>query len=293
MTATTEQREIVATVREWVEDATCTRSRPSYEHADEFPTPLVEEMKRARALRRHDPRGVRRARPRSPHLRADPDRALARLDVALGRPQHALHLRLDDRDARHRRAARPLPAADGDGRAAVRVLDDRAARGLGRPGRSAPAPCARATSSRSPARRCGRRTACGRARSCSSRSPIPARSPRHHGMTAFIVEKEPEVEEQPGLRIPGQAGQARLQGRRDDRARSSTASAPRRRSVLGGEGGDRAGLLPVHGRHRARPRQHRRPRRRDRDARASRRRSATRSSARRSASRSRSTRPCS
>ena len=37
-------------------------------------------------------------------------------------------------------------------------------------------------------------------------------------MTAFVVEKEPEVEEQPGLRIPGKLEQARLQGRRDDRA---------------------------------------------------------------------------
>jgi butyryl-CoA dehydrogenase len=31
----------------------------------------------------------------------------------------------------------------------------------------------------------------------------PNAEPRHRGMTAFIVEKEPEVEELPGLRIPG------------------------------------------------------------------------------------------
>jgi alkylation response protein AidB-like acyl-CoA dehydrogenase len=31
----------------------------------------------------------------------------------------------------------------------------------------------------------------------------PDAEPRHRGMTAFIVEKDPEVEELPGLRIPG------------------------------------------------------------------------------------------
>jgi butyryl-CoA dehydrogenase len=31
----------------------------------------------------------------------------------------------------------------------------------------------------------------------------PAAEPRHRGMTAFVVEKEPGVQEQPGLRIPG------------------------------------------------------------------------------------------
>ena len=46
---------------------------------------------------------------------------------------------------RHRGAARALPAADGDGRAAVGVLDDGAARGLGRPGDPHDAPSATAT----------------------------------------------------------------------------------------------------------------------------------------------------
>ena len=70
----------------------------------------------ARALRRDDPGGVRRARARPDHVRADPGRALARLDVALRGAEHALHLGLDDQDVRHRRAARALPAADGDRR---------------------------------------------------------------------------------------------------------------------------------------------------------------------------------
>ena len=86
-----EQREIVATVREFVEREVVPVAS-ELEHADEFPAALVEDDEGARALRRHDPRGVRRARPRPDDLRADRGRALARLDVALGRPQHALHL---------------------------------------------------------------------------------------------------------------------------------------------------------------------------------------------------------
>ena len=44
MTATVEQREIVATVREWVEREVYPAAS-GYEHADEFPAPLVEDMK--------------------------------------------------------------------------------------------------------------------------------------------------------------------------------------------------------------------------------------------------------
>ena len=40
----------------------------------------------------------------------------------------------------------------------------------------------------------------------------PDAEPRHRGMTAFIVEKEPEVEEQPGLRIPGKLGKLGYKG---------------------------------------------------------------------------------
>ena len=44
MTTTVEQREIVATVREWVEREVYPVAS-EYEHADEFPAPLVEDMK--------------------------------------------------------------------------------------------------------------------------------------------------------------------------------------------------------------------------------------------------------
>ena len=44
MSITTEQREIVASVREWVEREVYPVAS-EYEHADEFPAPLVEDMK--------------------------------------------------------------------------------------------------------------------------------------------------------------------------------------------------------------------------------------------------------
>ena len=40
----------------------------------------------------------------------------------------------------------------------------------------------------------------------------PGAEPRHKGMTAFIVEKEPEVEELPGLRIPGKLSKLGYKG---------------------------------------------------------------------------------
>ena len=128
-----ERAAVVQTIREWVE-------REVYPVASELrargrvPHGAGRADEGARPVRRDDPGGVRRARARPDHVRADPGRALARLDVALRRPEHALHLRVDDQDVRHRRAARALPAADGDRRDPLRVLDDRAARGLGRPG---------------------------------------------------------------------------------------------------------------------------------------------------------------
>ena len=46
----------------------------------------------------------------------------------------------------------------------------------------------------------------------------PSAEPRHRGMTTFIVEKEPEVSDLPGLTVPPPQ-EARLPGRRVHRAR--------------------------------------------------------------------------
>ena len=111
--AATEQREIVATVREWVEREVYPVAS-EYEHADEFPTPLVEDMKELGLFGVTIPEEYGGLGLDLLTYALHPGRALARLDVALGRPEHALHLGVDDQDARHRGAARALPAADGD-----------------------------------------------------------------------------------------------------------------------------------------------------------------------------------
>ena len=121
----------------------------------------------------------------------------------------------------------------------------------------------------------------------------PTADPPHTGMTGFIVEKEPEISNPPGLTIPmPRLEEARLQGRRVDRARlrrlpHARRERPRRR------GRHRPGLQVLHERDRGRARERRRPRRRARPGRRSTTRSATRRSARRSASRSATTRPSS
>ena len=58
---TDEQQEILRTIRDFVDrDVLPNVSR--YDHADEFPEPLVRDDARARPVRHHDPRGVRRPR---------------------------------------------------------------------------------------------------------------------------------------------------------------------------------------------------------------------------------------
>ena len=76
----------------------------------------------ARAVRRDDPRGVRRDGARPDHLRDDRRGALARLDLDLRRRQHPLHRLLPADEVRHRRAEGVLPAEDGDRRDPRRVL---------------------------------------------------------------------------------------------------------------------------------------------------------------------------
>ena len=53
----------------------------------------------------------------------------------------------------------------------------------------------------------------------------PDADPRHRGMTAFVVEKEPGRASQPGLEVGAPTQEARVQGSRVGRARHSTASA--------------------------------------------------------------------
>ena len=121
----------------------------------------------ARALRGHDPRGVRRDGARPDDLRDDRRGALARLDLDLRRREHALHRLVPADEVRDRRAEGEVPAEDGDrARSAVRSRSPSprsapTSRASSRPPRRSTA------AGRSTARRCGSRTDCAPG-SCSS-----------------------------------------------------------------------------------------------------------------------------
>ena len=139
--------ELVATVRRFVEREVLPVAR-ELEHADEYPAAIVEQMKATRAVRGHDPRGVRRPRARPPRPTSAVVEELAYgLDVAVGHRQHA-H---DRREPAHARTAPTSSSA----RWLPRLATRRAARlplavGVRRraatPATSRAGPCATATS---------------------------------------------------------------------------------------------------------------------------------------------------
>src|SRR5215207_8661890 len=64
----------------------------------------------------------------------------------------------------------------------------------------------------------------------------PDAEPRHRGMTAFVVEKEPGLEELPGLRIPGKLSKLGYKGVETTELLFDGFRTPAE-SVLGGESG--------------------------------------------------------
>ena len=58
---TDEQKAMTEMVRQFVDEQIIPNAE-HYDHEDEFPEPIVEQMKELGPVRRHDPRGVRRAR---------------------------------------------------------------------------------------------------------------------------------------------------------------------------------------------------------------------------------------
>ena len=97
---------------------------------------------------------------------------------------------LDDQDPRHGGAAAALPAPPGGRRDPLGVLDDRAARRLGRPGDPhAGGARGRRVRDHRPEDVGDERAACRRIMLLAVTDP--AADPRHRGMTGFIVEKKP------------------------------------------------------------------------------------------------------
>ena len=288
VTATLEQREIVATVREWVEDARCTRSRPSYEHADEFPTPLVEEMKELGLFGVTIPEeygGLGLDLLTYALIQVELSRGWMSLSGVLN--THFISAWMIKTHGTDEQRERYLPRmATGELRFAYSMTEPHA-------GSDVQAIRTRAVRDGDEFVITGQKMWATNGLRAGAIMLLtvtdPDAEPRHRGMTAFIVEKEPEVEEQPGLRIPGKLSKLGYKGvettelalRRLPHAgrqrprRRERASARASRSSWAASSSAASTSPPAPSGSRRAP---------------SRRRSATHSSARRSASRSRSTR---
>ena len=157
---TDDQTEILKAVRSFVEREILPVAT-ELEHADEYPTEIVEGLKELGHLRADDPRGVRRARRVAADLRPGGRGDRPRLDERQRHHQHPLHRGLHAAPARHGGAEAEVPPADGHRRGAGRVLDERAGLRLrrrrdhhqGDRGPDGSTDDGRRT--RSPARRCG------------------------------------------------------------------------------------------------------------------------------------------
>ena len=134
-----DQSEILKAVRQFVDEQIIPVAQ-ELEHADEYPTEIIEGLKELGVFGLTIPEefgGLGRV---AADVRAGGRGDRARLDERVGRDQHPLHRGLHADAARHRGAEAEVPAADGDRRGARRVLDVRAGPGLRRRRRSRPRP---------------------------------------------------------------------------------------------------------------------------------------------------------
>ena len=130
---TDEQREIVDLVRQFADERIIPVAS-ELEHADAFPDDIVEGLKELGIFGFTIPEeygGL--GLDLTTYALAVEELSRGWMSV-LGDRQHALHRRRHADARRHRGAARALPAAHGDRRDALRLLDDRAGVRLRRPG---------------------------------------------------------------------------------------------------------------------------------------------------------------
>ena len=290
---TDEQKAITEMVRQFVDEQILPQRR-ALRPRGRVPGADRRADEGARAVRGHDPRGVRRDGARPDDLRDDRRGALARLDLDLGHHQHALHRLLPADEVRHRGAAPEVPAADGDRRDPRRLLAVRARARLRRAGDQDLGQEARRRHLRDQ-----RPEDVGHQRPALD-ARLRARQDRPRGRAApqglHLLHRREGAgrgREHGRARRPERAAEDQedgLQGRRVDRARLRRLPLPGREHPRRRGGGAEQGLRADDGRARGRPRQRRRARRRASPSARSSWRCATRRSARRSASRSPSTR---
>ena len=205
---TDEQRAIIEMVRQFADEQIIPNAE-HFDHEDEFPEDIVEQMKELGLFGVTIPEeygGMGLDLTTYVMIVEELSRGWISISGVINTHfigSYLLH------EVRHRRAEAEVPAAHGDRRDPRRVLAVASPSSAPTCRRSRPRPRSSTTATtRSTARRCGSPTACAPAwSSCSSR-PTRTPSPRHKGFTCFIAEKEPGASENTGeyagLTVPPQ-----------------------------------------------------------------------------------------
>jgi alkylation response protein AidB-like acyl-CoA dehydrogenase len=196
-----EQREVVATVRDWVEREVYPVAS-QYEHADEFPAPLVDGMKELGLFGVTIPErygGLGLDLLTYALIQIELSRGWMSLSGVLN--THFISAWMIEQHGTEEQRERYLPRmATGELRFAYSMTEPHA-------GSDVQAISTRAVRDGEEFVITGRKMWATNGLRAGAVMLLavtdPGAEPRHRGMTAFVVEKQPEVEEQPGLSIPG------------------------------------------------------------------------------------------
>jgi butyryl-CoA dehydrogenase len=210
MSVTDDRQAVVATVREWVEREVYPVAS-EYEHADEFPTPLVEDMKELGLFGVTIPEeygGLGLDLLTYALIQIELSRGWMSLSGVLN--THFISAWMIKTHGTDEQRGRYLPRmATGELRFAYSMTEPHA-------GSDVQAIRTRAVREGDEYVVTGQKMWATNALRAGAIMLLTVTDPeaeqRHAGMTAFVIEKEPEVEEQPGLSIPGKLGKLGYKG---------------------------------------------------------------------------------
>jgi butyryl-CoA dehydrogenase len=210
VTAAVEHGEVVATVREWVEREVYPVAS-TYEHADEFPEPLVEDMKRLGLFGVTIPEeygGLGLDLLTYALIQIELSRGWMSLSGVLN--THFISAWMIETYGTAEQKERYLPRmASGELRFAYSMTEPHA-------GSDVQAIRTRAVREGDEYAITGQKMWATNGLRAGAIMLLavtdPDAEPRHRGMTAFVLEKQPGVEEQPGLRIPGKLSKLGYKG---------------------------------------------------------------------------------
>ena len=210
MSVTDDRQAVVATVREWVEREVYPVAS-EYEHADEFPTPLVEDMKELGLFGVTIPEeygGLGLDLLTYALIQIELSRGWMSLSGVLN--THFISAWMIKTHGTDEQRGHYLPRmATGELRFAYSMTEPHA-------GSDVQAIRTRAVREGDEYVITGQKMWATNALRAGAIMLLTVTDPeaeqRHAGMTAFVIEKEPEVEEQPGLTIPGKLGKLGYKG---------------------------------------------------------------------------------